>query len=201
MIICADEEMLIYLHQHAFRAPLTYELFKLINVADIIGLVETRYETLDWKRIRRSFPLLCNAPPLVDHIAPCDARVVSSWLRPESRLAPRSVVGWPHRRLKELKAEGCRLTGILARTFLPSKWWVMLYYGATNSVQLAFCLLCTTYTLVNTGADSLDWMASAAQNWLDVLPASRFGPRAAAHSVMRRVASCPVVAGMRPRRM
>lgn len=129
MIACADEEMLNYLYQHSFRAPLTYELFKLINVADIIGLVEARYETLDWKRIRRSFPLLYNALPLVDHIAPWDARVVSSGLRPESRLDPRQFVGWPRRRLKELKAEDCRLTDILARTFLPSKWWVMIYYG------------------------------------------------------------------------
>jgi len=137
----SDEEMLHYLYQHGLRAPLTYESFKLINVADIVGFVETHHENLDWKWIRTNYPLLCTALPLLHHLTPWDREKVPPWMIPENKLTPGPYQGWPHKRMKELKAEGTQLLEILHRTFLPSLWWLKMYYGAVSTLQLQFCLV------------------------------------------------------------
>ena len=135
----ADEEMLHYLYQHGLRAPLTYESFKLINVADIVGFVETHNESLDWERIRTDYLLLYTALPLLHHLTPWNKEKVPPWLLPENKLTPEPYQGWPHKRLKELKAEGTRLPEILRKTFLPSLWWLRMYYGAVSTLQLLLC--------------------------------------------------------------
>ncbi|MEJ2134814.1 MAG: nucleotidyltransferase family protein [Desulfofustis sp.] len=137
----SSEEMLHYLFQHGLRAPLTYESFKLINVADIVGFVETYHENLDWERIRSNHPLLCAALPLLHHLTPWDREKVPPWLLPDNNLTPVPYQGWPHKRLKDLKAAGTRLPEILRKTFLPSIWWLRMYYGAVSTPQLLFCLL------------------------------------------------------------
>jgi len=137
----SHEEMLHYLYQHGLRAPLTYEPFKLINVADIVGFVETHHENLNWKRIRSDYPLLCIALPLLHHLTLWDKEKVPVWMIPVDRLTPVPYHGWPHKRMKELKAEGTRPLEILRRTFLPSTWWLRMYYGAVSTLQLLFCLL------------------------------------------------------------
>lgn len=137
----SDEELLHYLYQHGLRAPLTYEPFKLINVADIVGFVETRGERLDWERMRSDYPLLCSALPLLHHLTPWDREKVPAWMIPVNKLAPIPYQGWPHKRMKELKAEGTTLLEILRRTFLPSIWWLKMYYGTLSTLQLLLCLL------------------------------------------------------------
>jgi hypothetical protein len=137
----SDEEMLHYLYQHGLRAPLTYESFKLINVADIVGFVETRGGDIDWEQIRSNYPLLCTALPLLHHLTPWDREKVPPWLLPGTKLTPLPYQGWPHKRMKELKADGTKLLEILRRTFLPSIWWTKMYYGAVSTLQLLLCLL------------------------------------------------------------
>ena len=137
----SDEEMLHYLYQHGLRAPLTYESFKLINVADIVGFVETRGGDIDWEWIRINYPLLCTALPLLHHLVPWDKDKVPPWIIPVNNLAPVPYQGWPHKRMKEFKAKGTQLLEILRRTFLPSIWWMKMYYGAVSTLQLLFCLV------------------------------------------------------------
>jgi len=137
----SDEEMLHYLYQHGLRAPLTYESFKLINVADIVGFVETRGENLDWERIRSNYPQLYTALPLLHHLTPWEREKVPAWMIPENTLTPLPYQGWPHKRMKEFKADGTRLTEILRRTFLPAIWWLRMYYGAVTTSNILFCLL------------------------------------------------------------
>jgi hypothetical protein len=137
----SDEEMLHYLYQHGLRAPLTYESFKLINVADIVSFAETHHENLDWEWIRSNYPLLCTALPLLHHLVPWDKDKVPSWMIPGNKLTPEPYQGWPHKRMKEFKAEGTQLLEILRRTFLPSIWWMKMYYGAVSTLQLLFCLV------------------------------------------------------------
>ena len=137
----SDEEMLHYLYQHGLRAPLTYESFKLINVADIVGFVETRGESFDWERICRNYPLLCKALPLLHHLAPWDKDKVPPWMIPVNNLTPVPYQGWPYKRMKELKSEGTKPLEILCRTFLPSIWWLKMYYGTVSRLQLLLCLL------------------------------------------------------------
>ena len=136
-----SEEMLHYLYQHALHAPLTYESFKLINIADITGFVETHQATLDWQRIREDFPLLLSALPQLHSITPWDLRKAPAWLLPERQFTPQPYGGWPHKRLQEFKVKDSTLATILFKTFVPSKWWLSLYYGADTMLQQLACLL------------------------------------------------------------
>ena len=136
----ADEEMLHYLYQHGFHAPLTYEPYKLINAADLIGFIEKYYNSLDWERIEKQFPLLYRALPALHSISPWDDAKVPVRFLQDGRLEPRPYSGWPHKRLKELKADGNRLPVILLKTFLPPRWWLKLYYGADTIWERLKCL-------------------------------------------------------------
>ncbi len=140
-----DEEMLHYLYQHAFRPPFTYELYKLINAADIISFTEINYATLDWEKIRNQYSLFYNALPLMHHISPWDFDKVPkefiSRRDQKRRLRPVPYVGWPHKRLKELKAEGKKIHRILLDTFIPSRWWIGVYYGEKTTLGRLRCLL------------------------------------------------------------
>lgn len=129
----SHEETLHYLYQHAFRAPLTYEPYKLINVADIIGYTEKYFEALDWQMIRKRWPLLYNSLPLMQHVSPWNRQKVSKEIivpvkeRRTVDLSPFN--GWPHKRLKDFKANGIGWSRILKDTFLPPVWWTKIYYG------------------------------------------------------------------------
>ena len=68
----SHEETIHYLYQHAFRAPITYERYKLINAADVIGFLETHFQELDWRLIQKQFPLLTKTLPFMHHISPLD---------------------------------------------------------------------------------------------------------------------------------
>jgi len=138
-----DEETLHYLYQHAFRSPLTYEPYRLINVADIIGFTERNCLALDWQQIRERFPILLTALPLMHHISPWDFEKIPKGFVPEKewkrRLEPVPFDGWPSRRLKVLRTESRTLWQVLLDTFLPSIWWLGVYYG---SVTVGGCLWC-----------------------------------------------------------
>jgi len=131
-----DEETLHYLYQHAFRAPLTYEHFKLINAADIISFVEKHFNNLDWQQRNTQYPILRKALPMLHHITPFDLTKVPEEFVGEKELqrkvAPVPFNGWPNKRRKELRAEGSEIAKIFKETFLPSKWWQKIYYGATG---------------------------------------------------------------------
>jgi len=136
-----NEEMLHYLYQHGFHAPLTYEPYKLINAADLIGFVEQNYDKLDWDRLRNQAPQLVKAIPLLHHLAPWNPEIVDPGWIPQRRLEPRPYDGWPHKRLRDFKAQGRGLPDILRRTFLPPTWWLGIYYGAVTGLQRFFCLI------------------------------------------------------------
>lgn len=138
-------ETLHYLYQHAFRTPLTYESYKLINVADIIGYTEKYYETLDWPMIKDKWPLLFNALPLMQHITPWDDAKISSEITLSHNVAryvdTRPFTGWPHHRMKEQKVKGPKWYQVLRDTFLPPMWWAKVYYGEKSWQGYLKCIL------------------------------------------------------------
>lgn len=139
-----DEETLQYIYQHAFHAPLTYETYKLINAADLIGFTEQHYRSLDTERIRSQFPLLLKALPSMQHISPWDPdKVPKDFIasKDPERKPPTPFRGWPHKRRKEFQAENQKLRNFILATFVPSRWWVGIYYGETNVLGYIWCLL------------------------------------------------------------
>lgn len=135
-VVFNHEETLHYLYQHAFRAPLTYEKFKLINAADIIGYTEKYFQEIDWPLVKKNFPGLHRALPLLHHISPWDfdrisEGFISQWDR-KKQLHPIPFTGWPQLRVKELKGK-VSLKQVLRKTFLPPPWWLRLYYSAGYS--------------------------------------------------------------------
>nr|WP_028585748.1 nucleotidyltransferase family protein [Desulfogranum mediterraneum] len=140
------EEMLHYLFQHGFRAPLSYEPYRLIHAADIIGFVERHYHSLDWQHLQRHYPILVRALPLLHHISPWNFKRVPEPFLPQGergkRREPLPFRGWPQRRFKELEGKE-RLAGVLSATFIPPLWWLKVYYGLGSwwGVVVARCIL------------------------------------------------------------
>jgi len=140
----SDEETLHYIYQHSLRAPLTYEPFKLINAADIIGFTEKHCSRINFDYIKRKYPLLHQVLPLMHHISPWDSDKIPESLADTEygkARSPNPFKGWPQKRLKEFKAEGNRLPHIILNTFLPSSWWIATYYGATSVYESLICYL------------------------------------------------------------
>ncbi|MBE0582421.1 MAG: nucleotidyltransferase family protein, partial [Desulfofustis sp.] len=138
------EEMLSHLYHHGFRMPLSYEPYKLINAADLIGFVEQQAEALDWSRLRREQPQLCTALSMMQHLTPWDPqRVPPGIIDPREasrRRRPLPYRGWPQRKIRQLKRDKLSLAAILKETFLPPLWWVKLYYGTRSRWQMLCCL-------------------------------------------------------------
>ncbi len=139
-----DEDMLWHLFQHGFRAPLTYEAYKLISVADIIGLVEARVEDLDWDTITSRYPQLFKSLPLFHYLSPWQGAVLAK-IPALPKVVPSKVGqayrGWPCR----VKVSGVRDKGgwrLLYDTACPGRWWQMLYYSTGNGwAALLYCQL------------------------------------------------------------
>ncbi len=140
-----DEDMLWYLYEHGFRVPLPYEGYRLINVADFIGMVEKTVKELPWKDLRYKYPKMCNAVLLMDHFSPWDKQVVdSSFLLRQNiseKTIPKRFQGWPKKKFKSYKREGKGLITILYDTFLPPVWWLRVNYGASTLLGCTICLL------------------------------------------------------------
>ena len=111
----------------------------------MIGFTEEHYKHLNWQQVEKRFSALYKALPLMHHISPWNfdkvpEDIVSARDR-KRKLEPLPFNGWPQRRRKVLKAEASKLHQIFSDTFLPSKWWLGVYYGAVASQGYLLCLL------------------------------------------------------------
>lgn len=134
-LVFGHEEMLHYLYQHAFHAPLTYEPYKLISAADIISYVEKYFAEINWQELQERFPAFRRALPLMHYISPWNFNKIPQDFLPASdrrhRFTPKPYRGWPRQHLRELKQE-TSMSQIIKETFLPSRWWMAVYYGETG---------------------------------------------------------------------
>lgn len=138
------EDTLSYLFQHGFRMPISYEPYRLINAADLIGFVEKHFNALNWPRLRAEEPGLCAALSVMHHLTPWDPACIPDDFvhRAEQRVRrrPQPYRGWPQRKIRQFKQENVSLRGILAATFFPPSWWVKVYYGGVHWWQMVWCL-------------------------------------------------------------
>lgn len=139
-----NEDMLWHVFEHGFHTPLSYEAFRLIAVADLVTMVEKRFEQIDWAKMNSEHPRIVAALPLVHHLTPWPDEVVSKLglrLRPAPAEVGKAFQGWPHLRMAEQRDK--RLLPLLRDTFLPPEWWTRLYYGISNWWEW---LVCRCYT-------------------------------------------------------
>lgn len=125
----AHEDMLWHLYEHGFHPPLTYEPYKIVTVADIISLVEKYNKYLDWDRIRSVYPHLMRALPLLHFISPWNKEMKNQLWKTRKKIPSGAGVrfqGWPQRRLAVQKQKS--IWTIFSTTFIPSQWWILIYY-------------------------------------------------------------------------
>ncbi|XCN73427.1 MAG: nucleotidyltransferase family protein [Candidatus Electrothrix aestuarii] len=124
------EDTLWYVYLHGFRAPLTYEPFRLVHVADLVTLVEKFSDKIDWQSPSKEMRILGNALSCLHHLTPWPQHI-----REEVKLnipdRPQRVgfpyEGWPLRKIQ--KTPWAKLPQLARKTLWPSQWWVQLYYG------------------------------------------------------------------------
>ncbi|WP_339136663.1 MAG: nucleotidyltransferase family protein [Candidatus Electrothrix sp. GW3-4] len=124
------EESLWYIYLHGFQAPLTYEPFRLIHVADLVTLVEKFYDKIDWQATHKEMPILVNVLSCLHHLTPWPEHIREGLKlditdRPQHAGLP--FDGWPLRKIR--KTPWTRLPALAKETLWPSRWWVQLYYG------------------------------------------------------------------------
>ncbi|OGR19883.1 MAG: hypothetical protein A2X81_04085 [Desulfobacterales bacterium GWB2_56_26] len=124
------EDLLLHVYLHGFRAPLTYEPYRLIHLADIVTLVEQHLIQIDWNRVRDDFPTVRQVLSSFHCLTPWSDDVVQR-LGIDITLMPHQpgeqYRGWPRRRLHATKLH--ELPGLLRDTLMPSPWWMQVYYG------------------------------------------------------------------------
>ncbi len=127
------EETLWYVYLHGFQAPLTYEPFRLIHAADLVSLVEKYSEELDQQILTKKWPAATNILSRFHSITPLQEQVISRFNLPVKKHlhdAGQPYQGWPQQRFKKTKLH--KLPQLVGDTFLPSRWWIQLYYGHLN---------------------------------------------------------------------
>jgi hypothetical protein len=127
----ALEDMLLHVALHGLQAPLTYEPFRFIHVADVVSLVENHFDDLDWQAVQTLFPAGKNLLTCLHWLTPWPESVIAKLaLNPEHR--PWGVglpySGWPLRRFRDVRLH--EVPELARDTLLPSLWWLRLYYGS-----------------------------------------------------------------------
>jgi len=127
-------DLLWHLCEHLRFHAAVFTLWRLVWVADILGIVERFGGELDWGEMAQRYPgvlrtlsLLCLLRPLAPGAAP---PALDAYLANKDR-APRGIGqdfdGWPRHALADQREKG--LARILADTLWPPEWWLRLRHG------------------------------------------------------------------------
>ena len=124
------EDMLLHVYLHGFRAPLTYEPYRLIHLADIVTLVEQHLTRIDWDRVKEDFPTVRQVLSSFHCLTPWSNAAVQRLGLDITSMPDRPgepYRGWPWRRLQATQLRD--LPELLRDTLIPSSWWMQVYYG------------------------------------------------------------------------
>lgn len=130
------EEMLWHLCQHL---TLIGQPFRLIWLADIVGMAERFAPEIDWRRVERNYPQVLSALSLFHFITPLSEqlrRAAGLKIGPVPAGIGQEFRGWPTRSIRQLRAPGKGYGRILRDTFWPAEWWLRLYYGLGSARPL-----------------------------------------------------------------
>lgn len=133
------EDTLWHLCEHLRFHTTVFLPWRLIWVADIVGMVERFGEEMDWDDLARRRRTALDILALVNALVPLSIRAMA-W----GGAAPRTVLrgvgedfqGWPRASLAAQRAKGWR--GILRDTLWPPEWWLRLHCGVPPTRSLAW---------------------------------------------------------------
>ncbi|MEN8188234.1 MAG: nucleotidyltransferase family protein [Thermodesulfobacteriota bacterium] len=139
--------MLCYLFEHGFRMPLYYEPFRLMHLADIVTLVEKKFDVIDWQEMGRVSPEVLSGLAQLHQLCPFSEPVMEHLGIKESRAAVtigKDYQGWPRHRWST--TEKSRYPQLLLDTLFPPLWWQHLYYNDGKKYStLAYWFLHLSY--------------------------------------------------------
>ena len=130
------EHTLNYLYLHGLRAPLMYEPFRLIHVADLVSFVELNFKRINWSSLRSDFPAVYKVLSRLHFLTPWHPEVrfalpLGVADKPDGVGVPYS--GWPLVSLKRVPFH--HWFHYLKNTIWPPQWWTQLYYGQVSGVD------------------------------------------------------------------
>jgi hypothetical protein len=83
------EDMLWHIYAHAFLVTVIRPETRLIWIADLVSAMEAWADAIDWDRLRRTYPRLVRALPLVGDLVPWSPRVQRRLDRPRRHVSTR----------------------------------------------------------------------------------------------------------------
>ncbi|NQU39482.1 MAG: nucleotidyltransferase family protein [Lentisphaerae bacterium] len=126
------EEMLWHTCQHGLAYPMLLEPFRLKDFADMVSLVEKHHDAIDWPQLTSRQPCLLAALQMVHYLTPLSAPVAAR-IGVHDHAPPCGVGelfdGAPRQQWTVQRASGKSIVQLLCDTFIPSEWWLRLYYG------------------------------------------------------------------------
>ncbi len=130
------EDTLLYCYLHGFQAPLTYEPYRLIHVADIVTLIEENFSLLDWEKITAEVPKLADSISRFGFLTPW-TKPVQTLFNYNEQQVPRGVGaafgGWPL--VKICFSKVANYPKLIKDTLFPSSWWLQVYYGELRGLH------------------------------------------------------------------
>jgi hypothetical protein len=130
------EEMLWHLCRHLF---IVAQPFRLIWLADVVGLAERFAEEIDWVRVKRRYPLVLSTLSLFHFVTPLSERLRQAAgleIGPVPQGLGMDFEGWPRTSIRQQRNRGKKYSRILVDTLAPSEWWLRLYYGLGSTRPL-----------------------------------------------------------------
>lgn len=129
------EDTLRTVYLHGFQAPLTYEPFRLIHVADMVTLTEKYLDDIQWEQVLAAEPILPAVISRFHFLTPLRERVIEKLGCDIGRKPTgigRPYQGWPRRRLAD--TNGGELPRLLLDTLWPPEWWLQVYHGRLSGI-------------------------------------------------------------------
>ena len=116
------EDLLGHLYGHSFTNSRFSSDLRLVNVADMVGLVEKYGPELDRAYLRQRYPRLCRVLPLLNLFTPL-TRV------PPPAAASLDYPRWPRAKLPGTRSVGQKFKDSLFDLLFPPRWWICFQYG------------------------------------------------------------------------